>query len=516
MATERSQKMNALFEKIFRNGVGEAGLEVGSDPGLPADEYIRIPRSLNKLWYVRLTRAEFDEMKEEAADETPARDLGDYVEEYPGSVEGCRGLGGWVTGGTLVVHEGKFQWKEDSDSDGRDVEEFHINPPTDGDLKDFITVNMGHIRDNDFTTATQMWIHACRFWAVVAGFVTSTKNKEYILVDKPTEHAAGIDDMADFISEYSANAWTASAARATSWRKTNHATGGQIVQGFPRSWLNKMGYIEQQTDDARRLAHMREVTSAFYIATHASSVHATLALQAPGDTAHWAEIDPSFGLIPKWEIGTSAKIRMEPKTQVAGVSIVTDSVIVLRMMIKEALAPLLNNINQAEALFAAFETVRTEGIRCASYAKWFLDGHPEDLDAIDFGQKDPSYADLAGELATVATRYYHDTTIGKSQALANAASQLGASETAVTWSTLAAKKKQISSVQIVKAVTAIKGAGTATTVTKLLSGNNDEIDEGVTEYNRQLARLATMASVTAPPVIDGDFIKGAKATEPLV
>jgi hypothetical protein len=95
------------------------------------------------------------------------------------------------------------------------------------------------------------------------------------------------------------------------------------------------------------------MTSAFYIATHALSVRAVLALMAPVDNSHWIISDPYMGLIPKWDVGQSAVVRMLSKTQVAGTALVIDAIVVLKMLLLKSLAPLLQNIYQANSLNGA-------------------------------------------------------------------------------------------------------------------------------------------------------------------
>lgn len=58
-------------------------------------------------------------------------------------------------------------------------------------------------------------------------------------------------DCHDFVVaaiDYNVNTWTACAASATSWRKSNHATGGDIAQGFPRRWLQKENKLNDTID----------------------------------------------------------------------------------------------------------------------------------------------------------------------------------------------------------------------------------------------------------------------------
>jgi len=503
--------LNALLAAIFTNGRGEVGLEVGADPGLPAEQFIQVPNCMIKQWAAKVDpndphyMAKFPVGKGKGSASKPAVEDWDQAKGY----DHYRGKAGWITSGELYIHGGELKIPKEvwATAGHVRVSEFHIEQPTAVDVEMFITVNAGHIRDNDFSEETQAWVHAVRFWSVVAGFARSSKSSEYTIVETPTEARDGATQLASFVGAYAANAWTASAARATSWRKTNHATGGDLAAGFPRRWLQKMQYISSQGDKAEVARSHRSATSAFYVATHASSPHAVLALMAPEDDDHWALIDPSFGLIHEWEVNESAKIRMVPKTQVAGVAMVTDSVVTIRMLAKEGLAPLLTNLGQAQALADAYGVVEQHGMKTAVYATWFLEGHPEGNEKVAFSQKDASYGALIGELAIVATKYYAGTTISGSASLQNAAQQMGEDTSRTIWTALGRQKSSLSAQQIVRAYARIKGASAAGAVMGLLSADDAEIQTAVGDYNDRNTAVATQFGVVTSVAVDLATVK---------
>jgi len=497
MTTAIQQNLNAKLTAIFSNGRGEAGLEVGSDPGLSPNDYVRIPNRMVKKWAARLV------------DPKDAGDAGinDFTKhaKWSGDCGRMEGKDGWVTKGKICVWKGNLYIQdhdytgptesEDEMYDYSLIDEFHVESFTYEDILAFVTVNVGHIRDDEFTDAQKVWIHACRFWAVTAGFVATEQSKEYILVDNPSSIDPFAEENLATIGDYSANGWTAAAARATSWRKSNHATGGDIVQGFPRRWLQKMVYMPDLAGASRGdyTTAMRRITSAFYVATHAASPHAVLSLMASSDEAHWSIILPEYGLIQSWDVSESARIRMTPKTQVAGAAMVTDGVVVLRMLVKEALAPMLNNQDQIPALMASYKQVEAHGIRVATYAKWFLRDHPGLVKAVDFNQKDESHAALIGELGLVATKYYEGTTIGKSGALDNAAKQYGEETERQIWSSLARQKSGASAATIAQAYGRIKGASGQASLSGLVSSDEVEVRSSVAAYNLANKRIAAIA-----------------------
>lgn len=475
-------QINAQLAELFRNGRGESGLEVGTDPGLAQNEFIQIPRSLIKQWVVRTPSAAG------ASDDTP--------------IDTLAGRPGWMSTGKLMVNAGTITHVAD-DTDNRQLSSgFRCAPPVYDDVRKFVVANISHIRDAQFGEETVKWVHAVRFWSVVSGFVATSKQAEWVLVDDPTGNLDSVNDIANFIIGFSGNAWTAAAARATSWRKSNHATGGDRATGFPRRWLSKMGYWPTTTERAARLRDERSITDAFYVATHACSVHAVLALMASSDANHWALIDPKFGLITQWDVMESTSVRMSPPTQVAGAAMVVDAVVTFRMMLREGIAPLLENFDQYTELMSQYRIVEENGIRVASYAGWFLAGHPQGVTKVPFAQKDAISADIIGELGAVATKYYSNTSIGESLALENAAQQMGTDSARNMWAALNSAKRAASARTVIQAFGRIKGASAASNLVKLLSREESELSEAVTAYNDRQQAAATLAGVTLVPTIE--------------
>jgi len=500
MAAIDPAAFNAALALIFTNGIGQAGLEVGSDPGLPVDNYIQIPLQMEKVWVAKIS----DYPTAVAQHSFPTGTQYDAI--ATDSVLDLSTKVGWITSawGDIIVHDEKLYVTRTGPM--IEIEDFRVQPPTLDDVRAFYTVNVGHIKDAELAEDQKLWVHATRFWSVISGLVTSTKSNEYVSVPNPTVMAPDADVAAAFISDFAENAWTACAARVTSWRKTNHATGGEMASGFPKRWLQKMQYWPTSPDKAVSSRAQRKATTAFYVATHAVSVHATLALMLPTDEHHWAVIDPKYGMIVSWSIGESAKIRMSPRTQVAGAAVVVDSVVVLRMLVKEGLSPMLANRGQLAALMTAYNTVATEGMRCATYAKWFFDGHPDAITAESFSQKDAAYIDISGELATVAIKYYATSTIGQSMSLSNASQQSSDEVAKTTWSALASSKRQASSQQIVQAVSYLKGASAAGTVAHILASDETEVRTAVADYNTVLIQDASTAGLASAPTMNANQV----------
>jgi len=503
-----TETLNKKLADVFASGVGTAGLEVGTDVSLGRSAYTQIPHRMVKKWAARVStdrkslanyeayvaRRNGDEYVFVVSPEGPIPASDQPVPSYRGSPGDMSGCYGWVTSGCLYCYSGSLWLRrlDGSNDEAVDVaiDEFHVESPTADDVMAFYAVNVGHIEDESFSAGTRFWIHAARFWAVVSGFVASVKQMEFRVVKDPVSYPDDANEFAVYCVNFRDNAWTSCVARAASWRKTGHAAGGKVVAGFPRRWIEKLNFGPVTDNIASRRQEWQTVTRAFVLATHAASVHNVLALVAPNDINHWASINPSYGLVTHWDIHASVRCRLAPNSQVAGVAMVVDSMVVFKRLVQEGLAPLVASAGQARALREALTTVESFGLQCASHASWFLSGHPLRRQPRPFNQKDPTFAELVGELAVVAREFYPSTPIAKSHALANAAEQLCNPAALGTWRALAREKDRLSAEKA------------ALVYRRMRMGRNDanptaQFTAGVAiEYNRQLINIAAVVGVT--------------------
>lgn len=492
--------LDAAFKKVFSNGTGQVGLEVGNDPGLPVSDWVQIPKSMVKSVAFRVhpdalgfwSPATFNPGAPAAG--TQDRDIADpaaAARQY-----------GWVFNdkATVVVAGGE-KWAKVGAERVR-IDKAIQRHPTADDARNFYTVNLAAVRPTVLQPEERKMAHAVRFWSVVAGLVSGTKSREYTEVDDPPSQVDGSQDFAEYVVNFQAQALTACAARAGNWRKSNHATGGAIATGFAATWLRKEGFTAIGADAREMETVQKRITDAFYVATHAVSVHAALALMAPADPGHWAEIVPKYGVYLDWDVMDSARIRLEGMTQVAGGAMVADSMVAVKMLIREGLGPLLNHRSQLGVLVAQHEALERAGVRGGVYAKWFMDGHPTGLTAEPFSQKGQGADDLIGEIAWAATKYYATHTIGKSASLASAAAQLGNPEAESAWGSLAKSKSTMSASQIVAAYNVVKKAAAVGDVSKLTDKNADVVRKAVLDYNVETNAMANQTTVSGATTID--------------
>jgi len=499
MAQDVGARITRQLQQFFSNGFPQVGLEVGADAGLAPGEYIQVPRSMRKSWAYRTLGT------------------GGYEREADDELADLRGKQSWtivnmdddrtcvyVTGGKWYVST-----SYGTDAPGTEVDDIYVVSHTYDDLRRFLVANTGHVREASLDANHLPWVHATRFWALATGLVVGKKNSEYTVVDDPTTGLDGVDELASQVYDYSSMSLTAASARAASWRKTNHATGGLSATGYPRRWLeqNKLWPEGNAVTDNNVRDGRERATSAFYIATHAVSVHNTLAIMAPTDEGHWACVDPRYGLLMKWEVMTSTQVRIAPKTQVAGTAMVVDGMVVFKLLLQAGIAPLLESYSEWKAMLAMYRDVESGGIRAGSYAQWFLDGHPFNIGKLNFNQKDSACANLVGELGAVARHYYGKSTIGQSMALRNAEAQLCTETAKDLWVTLARERQTSSADAIVTAYRRILGASATTFIANLASPDIEVVKSCVGTYNETLAVAAQAVGLASMPTISMDHLE---------
>lgn len=490
--------INGQLTYLYSNGKGEVGLEVGADAGLGTNDYIQVPDCMKKKWAAKVNLVEYNKIFK------PLKNIKEYIK---GSyAKDYRGEPGWVTEGLIqIVGIAKKVKIVSSEGDHWvEISEIHVDPMTASDMAAFYTVNIGHIDDDCIGDEHHMWVHAVRFWSVAGGLVMANNNKEYSLVPTPKEMHPRSSEFCSFAINYSANAWTACAARTTSWKKTNHCTGGTPAIGLPRRWMQKENHWKVGLDIAAQRKSDVKVTSAFYVATHAVSVHAVLAQFAPSDDDHWCTVDPSYGMIFKWNILESIKVRMVPRDQVAGTAMVVDSLVVLRMLTSDGLAPILEFSNQAENLVSAYNEVKSNGMVCGVYKSWYFDGYPGTVRNSAFSQRSHQYFDLINELAIVAVKFYMGSTIAQSPTLQNVARQSSYESIKANWASAAQVKHELATGDLIKVIGMIRGVSGAPIVKKLLSDVVDDQTRAVGEFNAKLNQLGVLLEVQNVKQLDVD------------
>lgn len=504
MTTLDVAAINSRLRDFFANGRAEIGLEVGADAGLSPECYIQCPASLKKAWAYRLVGA------------------GAYARTPQDTTATLVGKQGWVivtdhdsaTAPRVLINIGKYYVvpRDTRPTTKQEVDDIYVDPHTLDDVRRFVKANSGHIRDAELTVDQKWWVHSARFWALVTGCVTGSKQCEWVTVPDPTGDLTTEDQVVTRLLEDQDVALTGVAARAASWRKSNHATGGDIAAGFPRRWLSKNGRWPATGDRNQLQTAQKLATTAFYVATHAAAVHNVLAMMAPTDVDHWAEVDPRFGLLMQWDVRESTSIRIAPKTQVAGTAMIVDAYTCLQMVVTSGYFPLLESRSQWQALKSQHDIVAANGIRVASYAGWFLDGHPASVVKIAFAQKSSVCADLVGELGAVSQTYYKRSTIGASPALENAMSQLATETAKERWTALARAKAAASNEVVIAAYGKISGASAGASIQNLLSKDKSEVENAVTAYNALNKEVTAALGLGDPVVLSADTIHVAQAT----
>jgi len=110
-------------------------------------------------------------------------------------------------------------------------------------------------------------------------------------------------------------------------------------------------------------AEQKKSTTDFYKAVHAASPIALLAMIAPEDLGHFAVFSPICGLREAITVHASVKLRVSGPDQVAGGSMVSDSLVVLKMLKSENIIPLIKNVDQLGPFGELNKTLREARFR---------------------------------------------------------------------------------------------------------------------------------------------------------
>jgi len=176
------QKFNDKLRELADNGVVEVGLEVGSDPGLSPEEYIQIPASMLKNCAVRL-----DSTSIAVYSTLPnARAVAGAPTERDAALSAAQQAlaNGWISCEWIEMHANTLR----AHFEGRylAIDRVVVDPHTVEDVRNFVTVNQGHMRDAEFNDAERNRILAIRFWAVATGLVATSKSEE--IHGRPRSH----------------------------------------------------------------------------------------------------------------------------------------------------------------------------------------------------------------------------------------------------------------------------------------------------------------------------------------
>ncbi|KAH9436012.1 hypothetical protein MCOR02_004922 [Pyricularia oryzae] len=365
-------RTNAFYSNRI---VETSGLKFCVDACPPVDVRIRIPASMEVETWASISSAE------------------ENVDDEDGSEfsNGPRQKMVNVSNEVVTIHRGSHYIRHNCRSTR--VCLWSPNPISQKTIKAFIAANADHVRADEIGQENILWVHAIRYWSVVAGMVDSNSSSEFVEVEDPDEKAIQAVSSAhsSFVYNYPSQAFSALAAKGARWRNSGDVAGGLMATGWVRRWLESMGYWSNngQFSDATgcRDADDENVRAslAFSIATHAAGVHPILAMLAPDDDDHFALVRPRWGILHYLHVNEASRAIMTDKLQVADTSVVVEAVGVLARLVAEG---------------------KTNGIKVAPYSSWFLQGHPAGNRTVPFNQKCPKFSALVGELAAVAVRYH--------------------------------------------------------------------------------------------------------------
>ncbi|TLD08129.1 hypothetical protein PspLS_11978 [Pyricularia sp. CBS 133598] len=378
--------------------VETSGLKFCVDVCPRVDERIRIPASMKVETWASISPAEEGNGQDEEGAEIPNSPPEEMVN---------------VSNEVVTIHRGSHYVHHNGRS--AKVSLWSPNPTSQKTIKAFIAANAGHIRADEIGQENVLWVHAVRYWSVVAGMVDSNSSSEFVEVEDPDAEAIKEVSPAhsSFVYNYPSQAFSALAAKGVRWRNSGDVAANLMATGWVRRWLESMGYWSNNG----RFTHVRSsrdanddcnarASLAFSVATQAAGVHPILAMLAPDDDDHFASVRPRWGILHYLHVNVASRFVMTDKLHVADTSMVVEAVGVLARLVAECKVGLIKHAEQVRALLDAYESIKTNGIKVAPYSSWFLEGHPAGNQPVPFNQKSPKFSALVGELAAVAVRYH--------------------------------------------------------------------------------------------------------------
>lgn len=383
---------------FYSNRIVEAsGLKFCVDACPPVDVRIRIPASMEVETWASISSAE------------------ENLDDEDGSEfsNGPRQKMVNVSNEVVTIHRGSHYIRHNCRS--TKVSLWSPNPISQKTIKAFIAANADHVRADEIGQENVLWVHAIRYWSVVAGMVDSNSSSEFVEVEDPDEKAIQAVSAAhsSFVYNYPSQAFSALAAKGARWRNSGDVAGGLMATGWVRRWLESMGYWSNngKFSDATGCSdaeddHNARASLAFSIATRAAGVHPILAMLAPDDDDHFALVRPRWGILHYLYVNEASRAIMTDKLQVADTSVVVEAVGILARLVAEGKVSHVKHVEQVQSLLDAYDSIKTNGIKVAPYSSWFIQGHPAGNRTVPFNQKCPKFSAIVGELAAVAVRYH--------------------------------------------------------------------------------------------------------------
>lgn len=477
--------IDPMLKRFFGSGPIEAGLEVGTDAGLSADEYIKIPKCcLKRVFYVE-SLANLNGMTVGGVF-VPKEELGYVVAKVPDVVANLDAYDSDTMrfvffGGGLFVKKLNAS-KEIDQLVGTDrlVSEVYCDQWTVDDIKSFLIVN-------DVTSAMvdnqrRPFFDACRLLSVMLGVGLTDHDKEWAIVENPPAGTVYEDSRVLDLLNMATDASTALCVRAAMFRKTKHATGGSLATGFAKKFLLQKQWPMKDN------AEQKKSTTDFYKAVHASSPVAILAMIAPKDLGHFAIFSPLCGIRGAMKVHASVSLRVGGPDQVAGGSMVSDALVVLKMLKSENILPLIKNTSLLGPLGLQHKKLREAGFRAHNAYQYYSGFHPYKLAGahVPFDQREPGCFPLVSELATIALTYYQGRTIANSPSLKTADASTEDASISALWKAISLMRKSAPRDIIMTYYGAMKGQDVAQVLAKVIEADDARFDTEKTELQNTI------------------------------
>ena len=280
------------------------------------------------------------------------------------------------------------------------------------------------------------------------------------------------------------DASTVLCVRAAMFRKTKDASGGSIATGFAKKFL-----MQKQWPMKDRAEENRSTTD-FYKSVHAASPVALLAMIALEDLGHFSVFSTPCGLRGAIMVHALVKLWVSGADQVAGGSMVSDSLVVLKMLKSEGIIPLIKNTDQLGAFRILHKTLREGGFRAHNAYQYYSSFHSKKSlgEAVHFEQRDASCHPLVCELATIAMTYYKGRTIANIPSLCNAGAASEDSGISSLWKSISLIRSSAPRDVIMTYYGAVKGEDVAAVLGRVVEANDAAFDNKKTQLQNHINR----------------------------
>ncbi|KAK2723304.1 hypothetical protein QYM36_001829 [Artemia franciscana] len=167
---------------------------------------------------------------------------------------------------------------------------------------------------------------------------------------------------------------------------------------------------------------------------------------------------------------------------------VSDALVVLKMLKSENILPLIKNTSLLGPLGLSHRKLREAGFRAHNAYQYYSGFHPYKVEGahVPFDQRDPGCFPLVSELATIALTYYQGRTIANSPSLRTADASSEDASVSALWKTISLMRKSAPRDIIMTYYGAMKGQDVAQVLGKVIEADDANFDTEKTQLQNTI------------------------------